>query len=53
MWDYLYQLSYWDWLAFGSLLLIFEVFGVGGWGSRDGLCPYDSFCRKTWCNRSL
>ena len=31
MWDYLQQLSFWDWLAFGSLLLILEVFGAGGY----------------------
>ena len=31
MWDYLQHLSFWDWLAFGSLLLILEVFGVGGY----------------------
>jgi len=31
MWDYLQHLSYWDWLAFGSLLLILEVFGAGGY----------------------
>ncbi len=37
MWDYLYHLSYWDWLALGSLLLIFEVFGVGGYLLWTGL----------------
>ncbi|CAD5105841.1 NfeD family protein [Zestomonas carbonaria] len=31
MWDYLQHLSYWDWLAFGTLLLILEVFGAGGY----------------------
>ena len=31
MWDYLQHLSFWDWLAFGSLLLILEVFGAGGY----------------------
>lgn len=31
MWDYLQQLSFWDWLAFGTLLLILEVFGAGGY----------------------
>ena len=28
---YLQQLSYWDWLAFGTVLLILEVFGAGGY----------------------
>jgi membrane protein implicated in regulation of membrane protease activity len=37
MWEYLYHLSYWDWLALGSLLLIFEVFGVGGYLLWTGL----------------
>lgn len=31
MWDYLQHLSYWDWLALGTLLLILEVFGAGGY----------------------
>jgi hypothetical protein len=31
MWDYLQHLTFWDWLAFGSLLLILEVFGAGGY----------------------
>lgn len=31
MWDFLQQLSYWDWLAFGTVLLILEVFGAGGY----------------------
>ncbi|NQD92590.1 NfeD family protein [Pseudomonas sp. CrR25] len=31
MWDYLQHLSFWDWLAFGTLLLILEVFGAGGY----------------------
>ena len=31
MWEYLQHLSFWDWLAFGSLLLILEVFGAGGY----------------------
>ncbi|MEX6500906.1 NfeD family protein [Pseudomonas zhanjiangensis] len=31
MWSYLQQLSFWDWLAFGTLLLILEVFGAGGY----------------------
>ena len=31
MWDYLQHLSFWDWLAFASLLLILEVFGAGGY----------------------
>ncbi|KAF1051888.1 MAG: Inner membrane protein YbbJ [Stenotrophomonas maltophilia] len=28
---FLEQLSFWDWLAFGTLLLILEVFGAGGY----------------------
>ena len=28
---YLQHLSFWDWLAFGTVLLIFEVFGAGGY----------------------
>ncbi|WP_443191712.1 NfeD family protein [Pseudomonas indica] len=31
MWDYLQHLAFWDWLAFGTLLLILEVFGAGGY----------------------
>lgn len=31
MWDALQHLSYWNWLAFGTLLLILEVFGAGGY----------------------
>ncbi|MDO9624303.1 MAG: NfeD family protein [Pseudomonas sp.] len=31
MWDYLQHLSYWNWLAAGTLLLILEVFGAGGY----------------------
>jgi membrane protein implicated in regulation of membrane protease activity len=31
MWDYLQHLSYWDWLALGTILLILEVFGAGGY----------------------
>ena len=31
MWDYLQHLSFWDWLALGTLLLILEVFGTGGY----------------------
>lgn len=31
MWEYLQHLSYWDWLALGTLLLILEVFGAGGY----------------------
>ena len=31
MWDFLQHLSYWNWLAFGTLLLILEVFGAGGY----------------------
>jgi membrane protein implicated in regulation of membrane protease activity len=37
MGDYLQHLSHWDWLALGSLLLIFEVFGVGGYLLWTGL----------------
>ena len=29
--EYLQHLSYWDWLAFGTILLILEVFGMGGY----------------------
>ncbi len=28
---YLQNLSFWDWLAFGTVLLILEVFGAGGY----------------------
>jgi membrane protein implicated in regulation of membrane protease activity len=31
MLTYLQQLTYWDWLALGTLLLILEVFGAGGY----------------------
>lgn len=31
MWDSLQHLSYWNWLAVGTLLLILEVFGAGGY----------------------
>jgi membrane protein implicated in regulation of membrane protease activity len=31
MMDYLQHLSFWDWLAFGTVLLILEVFGAGGY----------------------
>nr|WP_314575939.1 NfeD family protein [uncultured Pseudomonas sp.] len=31
MWDYLQDLSFWDWLGFGTVLLILEVFGAGGY----------------------
>lgn len=31
MWAYLEQLTYWDWLAFGTVLLILEVLGTGGY----------------------
>lgn len=31
MLTFLQQLSFWDWLALGSVLLIFEVFGAGGY----------------------
>jgi membrane protein implicated in regulation of membrane protease activity len=34
---YLHSLSYWDWLAFASLLLILEVFGAGGYLLWTGL----------------
>src|SRR6218665_3559068 len=30
MMDFLQHLSFWDWLALGTLLLILEVFGAGG-----------------------
>ncbi len=31
MWEFLQHLSFWDWLALGTLLLIFEIFGAGGY----------------------
>jgi membrane protein implicated in regulation of membrane protease activity len=31
MWDYLQHLSFWDWLGLGTVLLILEVFGAGGY----------------------
>ncbi|KRW61471.1 NfeD family protein [Pseudomonas sp. TTU2014-080ASC] len=31
MLSYLQQLTYWDWLALGIVLLIIEVFGAGGY----------------------
>jgi membrane protein implicated in regulation of membrane protease activity len=31
MWDYLQDLSFWDWLGLGTVLLILEVFGAGGY----------------------
>ncbi|HEY0290318.1 MAG TPA: NfeD family protein [Pseudomonas sp.] len=31
MLDYLQNLSFWDWLALGTALLILEVFGAGGY----------------------
>ncbi|WP_374287677.1 NfeD family protein [Pseudomonas fluvialis] len=31
MLEYLQNLTFWDWLAFGTLLLILEVFGTGGY----------------------
>ena len=31
MWDSLQHLSHWNWLAIGTLLLILEVFGAGGY----------------------
>ncbi|MEN2395484.1 NfeD family protein [Pseudomonas halotolerans] len=31
MWTFLQQMSYWDWLALGVILLILEVFGAGGY----------------------
>ncbi|AMR65449.1 NfeD family protein [Aquipseudomonas alcaligenes] len=31
MMEYLQNLSFWDWLAFGTVLLILEVFGAGGY----------------------
>lgn len=29
--DFLQQLNFWNWLAFGTLVLILEVFGAGGY----------------------
>lgn len=31
MWEFLQNLSFWDWLALGTVLLILEVFGAGGY----------------------
>lgn len=31
MWNLLQTHTYWDWLAFGTLLLILEIFGAGGY----------------------
>ena len=31
MWEFLQNLNYWDWLALGTVLLILEVFGAGGY----------------------
>lgn len=31
MWVYLQNLSFWDWLGLGTVLLILEVFGAGGY----------------------
>ena len=31
MWEFLQHLSYWDWLALGTVRLILEVFGAGGY----------------------
>ena len=31
MWAFLQNLSFWDWLAVGTLLRILEVFGAGGY----------------------
>jgi membrane protein implicated in regulation of membrane protease activity len=31
MWAFLQNLSFWDWLAVGTVLLILEVFGAGGY----------------------
>ncbi|MBV7551066.1 NfeD family protein [Pseudomonas sp. PDM28] len=31
MWAFLQHLSFWDWLALGTVLLILEVFGAGGY----------------------
>jgi membrane protein implicated in regulation of membrane protease activity len=41
MWESLQHLSYWNWLAIGTLLLILEVFGAGGyllWIGLAGAC---------------
>jgi membrane protein implicated in regulation of membrane protease activity len=31
MWAFMQHLSFWDWLALGTALLILEVFGAGGY----------------------
>lgn len=37
MWELVQQLSPWNWLALGTLLLILEVFGAGGYLLWTGL----------------
>ena len=37
MWEFLQHLNYWDWLALGTVLLILEVFGAGGYLLWAGL----------------
>ncbi|HBP0018521.1 TPA: NfeD family protein, partial [Pseudomonas aeruginosa] len=33
----LLRLDFWDWLAFGTVLLLLEIFGAGGYLLRVGL----------------
>ncbi|MCW5463017.1 NfeD family protein, partial [Pseudomonas aeruginosa] len=33
----LLQLDFWDWLALGTVLLLLEIFGAGGYLLRTGL----------------
>ena len=40
MWMFLQQMSYWDWLALGVILLILEVFGAGGYLLWIGTVSY-------------
>ena len=37
MWEFLQHLNSWDWLALGTVLLILEVFGAGGYLLWAGL----------------
>ena len=35
--EMLLRLDFWDWLAFGTVLLLLEIFGAGGYLLRVGL----------------
>ncbi|VFS81736.1 nodulation efficiency protein D (NfeD) family protein [Pseudomonas aeruginosa] len=41
----LLRLDFWDWLAFGTVLLLLEIFGAGGYLLRVGLTA--AWCRCT------